>query len=1065
MNILLISHCNYEGNSALHAHAIALALHRHGHHPIVCIPDRPETIAEVGTPPFPVMTYEQAAVAAQFPDERPADLIHAFTPREHVRKIVEQLCERHRCPYIVHLEDNEQVVVADELPGLTYEAIRQLPTPIIDKLIKPWRMHPVRGETFMRRAAGVTALMDRLLEFKPMGIPGVVFWPGFDPAFLDVTSSRNERASLGLLDEDLVLVYTGNVHASNEEEVRSLILAIGLLRRKGLPAHLLKTGWNQVSIDDWIAQCGLRDFVHDLGFLPRPDIPKLLAAADVLVQPGSANPFNDFRFPSKLPEFLASGRPVILPRTNIGRFLADGENAMLLDQGDAFEIADKVVTLAGDPLMRRALGDRGRQFAQEWLTWDGNVRKIETFYELVLAGGSAASSSVEIASSGPVVDQSIAAMPKIVAMYLPQFHPIPENDEWWGRGFTEWTNVTRAKPNFQDHYQPHLPSDLGFYDLRLPEVLAHQAQLARRYGIEAFCYYYYWFNGRRVLERPIDQMLESGQPDMPFCICWANENWTRRWDGQEHEVLLQQDYTGDWAVQFITDVLPILTDRRYLRVGAAPMLLIYRANILPDVRSVVTQWRALAHELAGLELHLVAVQSFGLGDPRSYGFDAAMEFPPHTNRFLLPKDQFPGMDSEFEGYIEDYVAVVRDQVNKPLPEYVLYRGAMPSWDNTARRGRQSHIVVNSTPQIYAEWIRKLSLQAMGRSSHQQPFIFINAWNEWAEGAHLEPDQRYGHAWLKATASGRVDGIRSFYRAQGLDVSRGELLALLGLEPDILDEGPVDPVVRTFNWNRTMSITSTWIDDQALSSVAQRYSQFEVTDVSYATVADYVDSFQHLNRLTTAQGDLKDVQRPWVLKAIIATVPKGGRVLEIGGGEPYVADLLARLGYEVWLVDPYDGSGNGPVEFETYKRESPGVRFVRTLFDDRLTEPVAASFDCIYSISVLEHVSYLGLQGVFRGMQKFLKPNGVSIHAVDHVHKGIGAAEHFEKLRFMVAGFGLSTLKLDRMLSDMERDSETYYLSAESHNRWRGEMPYEQFPMRVCPSIQMVSTLKDMIGRQ
>lgn len=262
----------------------------------------------------------------------------------------------------------------------------------------------------------------------------------------------------------------------------------------------------------------------------------------------------------------------------------------------------------------------------------------------------------------------------------------------------------------------------------------------------------------------------------------------------------------------------------------------------------------------------------------------------------------------------------------------------------------------------------------------------------------------------------------------------------------------------------MSITSTWIDDRALASVSQRYRHYPVADVSYATVADFVDSFQHLNRLTTAQGDLKDVQRPWVLKAIIGKVPKGGRILEIGGGQPYVADLLGRLGYEVWLVDPYDGSGNGPVEFEHFRRESPSVRFVRALFDDRLTEPPPASLDCIYSISVLEHIDYVGLQGVFRGMQKFLKPSGVSIHAVDHVHKGIGAAEHFEKLRFMAAGFGLSTLKLDRVLSDMERDPETYYLSAESHNRWRGDMPYEKFPMRVCPSIQMFSTLKDMIGR-
>lgn len=795
MNIILVSHCNYLGNSALHVHSIASELHRRGHFPVVCIPDKPESISEVGRAPFPVLTYDRAPTEIRFPDGRRADLIHAFTPREHVRKFVTQLQATQDCPYLVHLEDNEQVIVEDELPGITFSSLEKLPDPLIDKLIKPWRMHPRRGREFLQRASGVTALMDRLLEFKPEAIPGQVFWPGFDRAFLELTDDRGSmRARCGLRREDLVLVYTGNVHPSNQVEFRSLVLALGLMRRAGHPAHLLKTGWNQVPMD-WIAQCGLKDFVHDLGFLPRSDVPKLLVAADILVQPGPANAFNDYRFPSKLPEFLVSGRPVILPRTNIGRFLTDGENAMLLDRGDAFEILDKVATLANDPAARARLGSNGRSFAKTHLSWEENVAKVEAFYRSVLdsAGADAATSRLRATTVAPTIGEATTAMPRIVALYLPQFHPIPENDEWWGRGFTEWTNVTRARPNFSGHYQPHLPSDLGFYDLRLPEVLDHQARLARRYGIEAFCYYYYWFNGRRVLERPIDQMLASGQPEMPFCICWANENWTRRWDGQEHEVLLKQDYTGDWAEQFIADVLPILTDRRYMRVGDAPMLLIYRANVLPDPRGAVATWREHARKRAGIDLHLVAVQSFGLGDPRLYGFDAAMEFPPHTNRFLLPKESIAGMSPEFEGYIEDYLAVVHDQVNKPLPEYVWYRGAMPSWDNTARRGPRSHILVNSTPEVYGEWIRKLSLQAMGRAARQQPFIFINAWNEWAEGAHLEPDQRYGHAWLKATARGRIDGIRSFYQAHGMELSRGEILDLLGLAPDILeDETPRRP---------------------------------------------------------------------------------------------------------------------------------------------------------------------------------------------------------------------------------------------------------------------------------
>jgi 2-polyprenyl-3-methyl-5-hydroxy-6-metoxy-1,4-benzoquinol methylase len=253
-----------------------------------------------------------------------------------------------------------------------------------------------------------------------------------------------------------------------------------------------------------------------------------------------------------------------------------------------------------------------------------------------------------------------------------------------------------------------------------------------------------------------------------------------------------------------------------------------------------------------------------------------------------------------------------------------------------------------------------------------------------------------------------------------------------------------------------SLTSHWLDERALESLRERYREYQVADVSYATVADFVDSFENLNPLACAQGDLKDVQRPWVLKTVLSTVPRGGRILEIGGGQPYVADLLSRLGYEMWLVDPYDGSGNGPVEFEMYRTMCPSIRFVRSVFDDRLSDPPQEAFDCVLSISVLEHIDHDGLDGVFRGLAKFLTPNGVSVHAIDHVHRGRADREHLEKLRFITSRSGLSTGKLDMILSQMESDTETYYLSAESHNRWRGSLPYNEFPMRICVSIQLVS---------
>ena len=350
----------------------------------------------------------------------------------------------------------------------------------------------------------------------------------------------------------------------------------------------------------------------------------------------------------------------------------------------------------------------------------------------------------------------------LVAFYLPQFHPIPENDLWWGKGFTDWTNTRRARRQFKGHYQPQLPTELGFYDLRDPEVLERQAELARRYGIHGFCFHYYWFGGRRVLERPLDDFLARGRPDIPFCCSWANENWTRRWDGLESEVLLRQEYGGDWEERFIRDLLPVLSDDRYIRVDGAALLLVYRVDQVPDARRVAEVWRDIALREGGIELHLAAVQSFGIEDPRPYGLDAAVEFPPHPFRGGRPQPKVRRLRRGFRGTLEEYEAVVRDMLAKPLlPDYRWYRGLMPSWDNTARRGLDAYIAVDSSPAAYRHWLAELSAQALSKADTQAPLVFVNAWNEWAEGTHLEPDDRYGRAWLEATAAGLADGLRTF----------------------------------------------------------------------------------------------------------------------------------------------------------------------------------------------------------------------------------------------------------------------------------------------------------------
>lgn len=341
-------------------------------------------------------------------------------------------------------------------------------------------------------------------------------------------------------------------------------------------------------------------------------------------------------------------------------------------------------------------------------------------------------------------------MTRLIAFYLPQYHPIPENDSWWGKGFTEWTNVSKARPWFEGHHQPQLPSDLGFYDLRVDDVREEQAQLARRYGISGFCYYYYWFNGRRLLERPLEALLKSGRPDFPFCICWANESWSRRWDGSEHEVLMEQVHSADSDRRFIDDVIPILKDPRYIRVDGAPLLLVYRFSLMPDPISATETWRKACAE-AGIErIHISAVRSFGIEDPRVFGCDSSVEFPPHGVSASEITSKVEGLDPAFEGKIFDYRDLITPDELRTRPPYAVFPAVMPSWDNTPRRGGRGHVFHHATPQAYEIWLRSAIARAAREPVQGERIVFINAWNEWAEGTHLEPDKRRGHAFLEAT---------------------------------------------------------------------------------------------------------------------------------------------------------------------------------------------------------------------------------------------------------------------------------------------------------------------------
>ena len=362
-----------------------------------------------------------------------------------------------------------------------------------------------------------------------------------------------------------------------------------------------------------------------------------------------------------------------------------------------------------------------------------------------------------------------ATDPLVLAFHLPQFHPIPENDEWWGPGFTEWTNVTHGRPLFRGHYQPHLPADLGFYDLRLPEVREQQAKLAREAGLNGFVYYHYWFNGRRLLEQPVTEILRLKKPDFPFCFCWANEPWSRNWDGEETRILMPQHYSDADALAHIQWLLEAFADERYIKIDGRPLMLIYRPSHHPDIVKMTEMWREEAQRRGFPDLYLCAVRAFKeeFCDASKFGMDGSVEFKPNgTDCGSGLKSDNPLDIGHRLHRVWDYAEMVKFSLNLPVPDYTLFPGVCPMWDNSVRRKTGGTIFRDSTPEKYRNWLFDVMARANLRGSKQN-LVFINAWNEWAEGNHLEPCQRWGHAYLDATreavalARRHRQGIASF----------------------------------------------------------------------------------------------------------------------------------------------------------------------------------------------------------------------------------------------------------------------------------------------------------------
>lgn len=360
---------------------------------------------------------------------------------------------------------------------------------------------------------------------------------------------------------------------------------------------------------------------------------------------------------------------------------------------------------------------------------------------------------------GPLFEETLTAplgLParaRVLAFYLPQFHPCPENDAWWGKGFTEWTSLGRALPRFAGHYQPRIPRDLGHYSLAHPETLARQIALARRAGLAGFVFYFYWFGGRRLLERPLETFLARPELDFPFALMWANEDWTRRWDGRSGEILIAQTYDPGEDPALIAAFARHFADPRYIRIEGRPLLFVYRASLIPDTVATLARWRRLFETNHGERPILVMAQSFDDVDPRPLGFDAAVEFPPHKLARLLEPitERLELFDEEFSAEVYRYEDIALRSLLEPRPPYPLIKTAVPGWDNDPRREGRGLVLHGATPARYQAWLARLIEQSARHPVFGERLVCINAWNEWAEGAYLEPDVHFGGAFLNATA--------------------------------------------------------------------------------------------------------------------------------------------------------------------------------------------------------------------------------------------------------------------------------------------------------------------------
>lgn len=729
-NILFVLYNDFHSQSAIHIHHFANNLIAQGLDCVVCVPRDKHTVALLQKTSYKVTEYREISKLRYFfHNGKEPDIVHAWTPREVNRIYCEKLKLLYNFKLVIHLEDNEEYIVEKDIKKPFKEILASL-----DSIEIPERLsHPKLYREFLASADGVTVIIEKLKEFLPEFVPSLTLWPGADTKHFFVRRKNLQLAeSFGIPKDSIIFCYTGNVHAGNKHEVRSIYLAVALMNREGLPAVLIRTGMDTCKLlgesDQWLKKHSI-----ELGYIDYCMMPDIMALADFLIQPGRPDKFNDYRFPSKLPEFLAMGKPVILPDTNIAQMMEHKKDAFILPVVDAASIVDAVKLILNDRELYENLSWGSVNFARNNLNWQTNSESLKSFYEEI----------------------------------------------WSGK-------ATRARRS------------LEFQTSQPPSVLI-KAKIAE---------------------------IEAIQPSL----------------------------------------------------------------IAGELENTNAQLRQTQGELEQTKIQLHQTQ--------------------------------------------EKLAVIQSQLHA----------------------------------IEAE--------------HQQFSILPTRLLE------LESKQFLIERYAKSTSQKAM---------------------------------------------------------------------------SYATSRDFCDSADYLPQLCKLNGDLKNVQRPWIVKEILSQVPLGGKLLEVGGGIPAVAGFLTELGYDVTIVDPYEGVGNGPIEYEKYREQYPDVKIIRALFEPNLQGVNPASIDCIFSISVLEHIWGEALQDVYRGIHKFLRPQGKSIHCVDHVLRGVAAEEHEENLKVIL----LNQLQLQnpayavgnfedeykRMIGRLKYDLETYYLSAEGHNFWRGSVAYDVFPFRKVVSIE------------